>query len=75
MFQGFKDSKQTKVMIMFPLWNNKKFVLQIKKKKKLQKYIQPYLFSVPRNPIKGPYYMVRNRRASAENVRERKNLT
>ena len=34
LFQGFKDRKQTKVMIMFSLRNNKKFVFQIKKKKK-----------------------------------------
>ena len=62
LFQGFKDRKQTKVMIMFSLRNNKKFVFQIKKKKKrktLEVYTAISFIQYQEINLKDHIYMVR----------------
>lgn len=62
LFQGFKDRKQTKVMIMFSLRNNKKFVFQIKKKKRktLEVYTAISFIQYQEIHLKDHIYMVRN---------------
>ena len=47
---------------MFPLWNNKKFVFQIKKKKNFRSIYSHILYLAPRNPLKGPYLYGKKRK-------------